>query len=537
MTLDLASDRRDTKPIPPPTKKPRPLIGVAAVLVGAIMSTLYGRLTTFGLADIRGAVHAGIDEGAWITTASTVGQMVMGVAAIWLGTAYGVRRVLFAGTMVFGVACLVIPFAPNLPTIIALQFLAGLGSGTYVPLTIGFVLRSLKPGIRVFGIAAYCMSLELSLNVPASLEGFYVEHWGWQWIFWQQALLSPLLLVLVWQGMPREPVNLEAVKGFDVPSLVYLSAGLALAYAALDQGDRLDWLGSGVIVGLIAGAMLCLGLFLMRERTAARPIFPLAFVAKGNLPILAVILILYRFTLLATSLVVPQFLTLVQGYRALEVGDALIWIALPQFIIAPLTALVVRRVDPRLVMAIGFGLIGLACLMVATGLTTSWVSADFVPSQLVQAVGQTAGLIAFITFMTRHIVPQYVLTFGALLQTVRLFGGELGIATMTWFVRTTEQMHSNLIGLHVRAGDPIVQDRLHALTAGLQARAIGLPDAQAKASSILGRSVQSQAYALTFIDAMSLVTLAAVACLALIALLRPAPSPPPAQAQEVPHQA
>jgi MFS transporter, DHA2 family, multidrug resistance protein len=69
----------------------RPLIGVFAVLVGALISTLDSRITTFGLADVRGAVHAGFDEGAWITTAFTVGQMVMGPISAWLGGVFGPR--------------------------------------------------------------------------------------------------------------------------------------------------------------------------------------------------------------------------------------------------------------------------------------------------------------------------------------------------------------------------------------------------------------------------------------------------------------
>ena len=67
-----------------------PLVGIAAVLLGSVISTLYSRITTFGLADLRGAVHAGFDEGAWITTAATVGQMCIGPVAAWLGP--GVRR-------------------------------------------------------------------------------------------------------------------------------------------------------------------------------------------------------------------------------------------------------------------------------------------------------------------------------------------------------------------------------------------------------------------------------------------------------------
>jgi DHA2 family multidrug resistance protein len=33
----------------------------------SVISTLDSRITVFGLADVRGAVHTGFDEGAWIT--------------------------------------------------------------------------------------------------------------------------------------------------------------------------------------------------------------------------------------------------------------------------------------------------------------------------------------------------------------------------------------------------------------------------------------------------------------------------------------
>src|SRR5262249_3342793 len=72
-------------PPKPPALAPPPLIGVLAVLLGSIISTLDSRITVFGLADVRGAVHAGFDEGAWITTAFTVGQMLIGPISAWLG--------------------------------------------------------------------------------------------------------------------------------------------------------------------------------------------------------------------------------------------------------------------------------------------------------------------------------------------------------------------------------------------------------------------------------------------------------------------
>ena len=81
-----------------------------------------------------------------------------------------------------------------------------------------------------------------------------------------------------------------------------------------------------------------------------------------------------------------------RGFRALEVGDTLIWIAAPQLIFCPLAALMLRRTDPRLVASIGFIFISLACLIVAYGLTPFWGSDQFLPSQLLQALGQSFAL-------------------------------------------------------------------------------------------------------------------------------------------------
>src|SRR5215469_16621601 len=97
----------------PPTSIP--WLGLVAVLMGTFISTLNGRLSTFGLADIRGAVGAGFDEGAWITTAQTVAQMSVTLAAIGLGSIFGPRRVLIAASAAFALFSLLTPFATTLP--------------------------------------------------------------------------------------------------------------------------------------------------------------------------------------------------------------------------------------------------------------------------------------------------------------------------------------------------------------------------------------------------------------------------------------
>ena len=192
-------------PTPGRARTPLPLrtsrgSGLTAVLMGTFISTLNGRLSTFGLTDIRGAVHAGFDEGAWITTAQTVAQMLICPAAVWAGTVYGPRRVLLVASTAFGVISLLTPLSASLGMLLALQFASGLAVGFFIPLTLSFVLLNTPPKYWAFGIALYALNLELSLNISASLEGWYVDHLSWRWIFWQNAPLALIMALCLYRG-------------------------------------------------------------------------------------------------------------------------------------------------------------------------------------------------------------------------------------------------------------------------------------------------------------------------------------------------
>jgi DHA2 family multidrug resistance protein len=429
-----------------------------AVLMGTFISTLNGRLSSFGLADIRGAVGAGFDEGAWITTAQTVAQMSVVLVAVWIGAAYGPRRVLIWASLAFAVISLLTPYCVTLPMLLVMQFLGGLASGFFIPLTLSFVLLNMPPKYWVFGIAIYALNLELSLNISASLEGWYTEHLSWRWIFWQNVPLALVMTLCLRQGIAVKPITVRPPSDFF--SLLSGGSGLALIYAALDQGNRLNWLNSGLECGLVlAGALVLLAFFVHEARTP-NPLVNLKVVFAPPIPSLFILVAFLRLTILATSYLIPLYLGAVRGYRDLEVGDTLLWIAVPQLAICPIAALILRRTDPRLLASIGFIFISIACLMIAYNLTPIWGSTQFLPSALMQAVGQSFALSGIIFFGVLHLKLKDALTFGAVLQTARLMGGEIGSAFVTTLARVREQVASNLIGLHVHRGDTRVLQRI-----------------------------------------------------------------------------
>jgi len=515
-----------TAPAASPAEPKSPWLGLIAVLLGTFISTLTGRLSNFGLTDLRGAIHAGFDEGAWITTSFTVAQMLITPIAVWVGSIYGPRRILIVAALSFAATSAVEPFSENLSTVLVLQFLGGLGSGCFIPLTLSFILRSMPLRLWAYGVAVYALNLELSLNISASVEGWYVDNLSWHWIFWQSVPLALGMAACLHWGVRQLPPPSQI--NTDVYGLATCGLGLALIYAALDQGNRLDWGNSGLVWGLALAGLVMLVSFFIHEMNTPYPWLHLRAAFAPPLPYLLLLIALLRLTILSTAFLIPYYLGGVRGFRALQIGDTLIWIAVPQLIICPLAAFMLRRSDPRITAAIGLCLVGIACMMVAYGLTPGWGSDQFLPSQLLQAIGQSFALSGIVFTGVLNLKPQDALPFGAMLQIARLFGGELGTAFVATVARVREQRASNLIGQHLRIGDADVERRLR-----IYGTVIGRAGHQAIAArQVLAGVVRALATTQATID--TFVAVAIFAVFGLVILILVLPPPPRSAASHIP---
>jgi MFS family permease len=174
-----------------------PFVGIVAVFLGLMTQTIYGRLISVGLPDLRGALGAGFDEASWIPTTLNMGVIFIGVFCVFLAAVYGLRRILLISGCILTLTSLLLPFSSTLGVMLALLAVSGLSSGSFYTLTMTFVARSLPPKLLIFGIAAYALDVVATNNLAASIEGFYVEHLSWHWIFWTATILMPLVMVCI----------------------------------------------------------------------------------------------------------------------------------------------------------------------------------------------------------------------------------------------------------------------------------------------------------------------------------------------------
>ncbi|WP_338694105.1 MFS transporter [Bradyrhizobium sp. 26S5] len=501
-----------------------PLFAVVAVLLGAFLANFDSRLTTVGLPDLRGAFSLSFDEGAWLSTAAIGSQIFVAPAVAWLATAFGLRRVLGIPSLIYAVVSLTIPFVRDYTTLIALSVAHGMLLGTFVPATLMIILRNLPIRWWLPAIAMYSIRVGFALDSSSSLVGYYVEHLGWQWLYWQGVVVAPLMGLMVYLGTPNEPVNRDLLRNADWGGMLLLGAGVSMVYAGLDQGNRLDWLSSGTVMALLIGGGLLIIGFMINETLVRQPWAHFNVLFSRNIGLSLIVILLYTLTSLSNSSLVPNFLSAVSALRPEQSGVLLFtYGALPMFVLVPVSILLLRHLDPRVVVVLGFSAFAAANLW-GTQLSHVWAREDFVGIVLLLSVGQALTLLPIIMMALSNSDPSRATAFAAYIQICRLGGAEIGIALMGTWLRVREQIHSNYLGQYVQSGDADVVHRLQRLTEGFSGHGIGA--ATGRAVGTLAALVQREANTLAYIDGFWLCFWLAMLALFLVALIKRAPPGP-----------
>lgn len=507
----------------------RPVLGIFGVLIGAGLVTLTGRMLSLGLADLKGHVGISYDQGAWLDSAYNASVMFIGPFTVFLGGLLGPRRILLFSAGVFAATCAFLPLIHSYSLLVAALILAGLTSGTFYPLTLTFALRISPLRFLPITMAFYATFIDGAVNVAPSLFGWYRDHLSWHWMFWGSAVIAPVMMACVYYGIPPAPVRQKSGPAPSFVGFLYLSAGLALMLTAVQQGQRLDWWRSGVFNGLFwSGAFLTLCALIRRLR-GPNPLVALPYLWKWNTVLLGSLLFWFRFTLTLTIILIPQSLA-IRGFEADQIAPAIIWSAAPLLLVAVTGGLLLLRgLDPRLLLAVGLTCTAFAAVLSAQ-YTSTWAAENYYRTELLIGVGQAFSLIGLVACIILQGIftgglskPQWILTFSAFFHTIRLFGGTVGAVYMGHFIAAREQLHSNLLGLHVTQGSWITEGNLHALAGSLYAKSFGAGEAAARAAGVIGARLRLQAYSLSLIDGFLLVAWTCAIALLFVALVRKSP--------------
>jgi DHA2 family multidrug resistance protein len=488
-------------------------VAVIGATLGAFMAVLNIQIVNASLADIQGAIGAGIDDGGWISTSYLIAEIVVIPLSGWLAQVFSIRIYLLVNAFLFLVFSAACALAQDLPQMIALRAVQGFAGGVLIPMAFTLIITLLPKAKQPIGLALFALSATFAPAIGPTIGGYLTENWGWQYIFYVNIVPGVVMIGMLYFSLEASPMKLSLLREGDWPGIITMAIGLSALQTVLEEGNKDDWFGSPFIVKLSVIAAVALALFLVVELTAKKPLLNLRLLFRRNFGFGMLANFLLGVALYGSAYILPVYLARVQGYNAEQIGMVLAWTGIPQLVLIPLVPRLMKRFDPRIVIGIGFA------LFAASNFMNIYMTNDYATDQLfwpnvVRAVGQALCFAPLSAVATAGIEAENASSASALFNMMRNLGGAIGIALLQTFLTKREQYHSNVLMQSVSMFEQATRTRLEQLTQYFMNHGvIDRADAAHRAYVAIGNIVQKQAFILAFSDTFYLLGVALLAAL------------------------
>src|SRR4030081_1603400 len=125
---------------------------------GAFMAVLNIQIVNASLADIQGAIGAGIDDGGWISTSYLIAEIVVIPLSGWLAPGFSIRRYLLTNAVLFLILSVACAFAQDLPQMIVLRAIQGFSGGVLIPMAFTLIITLLPKAKQPMCLAMFAIS-------------------------------------------------------------------------------------------------------------------------------------------------------------------------------------------------------------------------------------------------------------------------------------------------------------------------------------------------------------------------------------------
>ena len=481
--------------------------------LGAFMAVLNIQIVNASLADIQGAIGAGSDDGGWISTSYLIAEIVVIPLSAWLARVFSVRVYLLTNAVIFLLFSVACAFAADLQQMIILRAIQGFSGGVLIPMAFTIIITLLPKAKQPIGLALFALSATFAPAIGPTIGGYLTENWGWQYIFYVNLVPGVLMLGMLWASLDRAPMNLSLLAKGDWPGIITMSVGLAALQTVLEEGNKEDWFGSDFILRLSIIAAISLTLFLYIELKSAHPLLNLRLLVRRNFGFGIVSNFMLGVALYGSVFVLPIYLTRIQGYNAEQIGMVLAWTGLPQLLLIPLVPRLMKLVDIRLLIIVGFALFAVSNFM-NIHMTGDYATDQLFWPNIVRAVGQALVFTPLSAIATSGIEQENAGSASALFNMMRNLGGAVGIAVLQTFLTKREQFHSNILTSSVSVFQDATRDRVAKLTAYFMSHGVS-DQALATHKAVVGIALKlrKQANILAFSDTFYLLGVALVIAL------------------------
>ena len=489
--------------------RPLLLVGVMAAMV---MQTLDTTIANVALPHMAAALGATRDTITWVLTSYVLASAVALPLAGWLVDRVGIRRMLMTSVTLFTVASMLCGAAQSLDQMVLFRVMQGLAGAFLSPLAQTVILDTSTAAERPKMMSIYTQGVMLGPISGPIIGGFLTDNYNWRWVFYVNLPVGIGCLVLLWLFMPKTPLRERRI---DLAGWLLIAVAVSALQLVLDRGQDRDWFSSGEIVIEAVLAASCAWAALVHLATGKAPLFPADLFRDRNFTIGLVFTVLMGLVMMSVMALLPGLMQQIYGYSPMQSGLLLAPRGVGMLLSITLFGRFMNRVDPRALLGLGLILMSLSLWLMAHW-SIDMPTAPIVLSGLIQGVGLSFSFMPVNMIGFATLPPRLRTDASGLTNLCRNLGSSIGVAGATVLLARNVQVNHLELGSHVPAmAAPFLGDTQSAF-GQFSAMAMGFADAM----------VNQQAAMIAYLDDFLVMSLACLAAIPLLALVKIGPRLP-----------
>jgi EmrB/QacA subfamily drug resistance transporter len=397
------------------------------LLAVAFLDFVDASIVNVALPSIRADLGFSIQNLQWVLSGYLLtygGFMLLGGRA---GDLIGRRRLLVAGTIVFGLSSLAAGISTGEGVLIGARMVQGLGAAMMLPAALSILTTTFtEASDRHRALGAWGGIAGLASAAGVFLGGVLSDGPGWRWVFFVNLPVCLLVLRATYRLVPADGRR-DRTESFDVAGAVLATAGMLLLVYTIVEAPDAGW-GALSTIGGLAGAAAILTAFVVNELRRRSPLFPFSILRIPGLAAADATQMIAMAGIYAMFFFITLYMQSVLHYSQTAAGAAYLPTTFAIAISAGVCSLLFSRIGTRPVIAGGalLGAVGVFWLS-RIPVDGSYVT-DLLPPLVTMALGLGAVFVGTTTAAQEGVPADKAGLAAALINTSTWLGGALGVA-------------------------------------------------------------------------------------------------------------